>query len=561
MQEKAFTRQSLFFLMMSMACAAAWLLPNHHKPWLAFHSDAWLSSVMAGWILLLYFFVRPRVLSLTSFHVFLLIVALLPFLQYSVGVLPLVGDAWIVSLYLLGAFSASVAGTYWAKSDAESPVDFLFLAIILAGVISVGLQIYQWLGMTHDDGMTDIMVLHLEGHSRPYGNIGQPNQLATLLLMAVAATRWFWIRGLFRSSLAILICMWLLWGVVLTESRTAMLSILMMYLYVIFRQVGFRSRPELFLFLWFVFLSTSLGHINAALGVDGQPSVLTRTAGEIRLEAWKLFMDAAVSRPWFGYGWSGVSLAFVEHIENYPRLHGALFSHSHNIFLDIILWNGLLIGGLISLYLIYWGVKKFIGCNSERDCVVLLALLPVFVHSLLELPLHYAYFLLPTCFLIGVLESGGRGASIHRIGISVLRAFHLLVCALLLVCVKDYLEVERAYFAMRFERAGIGTNHDRRLPDVLMLYQLRDVIELTRQEKKASYSMGEVEAIKNLVSSMPSSYGAARFLFAATVSGEHAMVEYWAPKFCKIFSAPECQFMMREIESARFASTVQSGRH
>ncbi|PIW09923.1 MAG: polymerase, partial [Comamonadaceae bacterium CG17_big_fil_post_rev_8_21_14_2_50_60_13] len=65
-----------------------------------------------------------------------------------------------------------------------------------------------------------------------------------------------------------------------------------------------------------------------------------------------------------------------------------VFSHSHNLFLDLVLWCGIPFGLFVSLYLIRWFWLRLRAVRCAEDAVLMLFLLVVGNHAMLELPLH-----------------------------------------------------------------------------------------------------------------------------------------------------------------------------
>jgi hypothetical protein len=179
-----------------IACVLAlgWLLPNHHWPWPAFHTDAWVAAAMLImlWLVLV---LHGQRLQVSAVSVVAFGLALIPLLQWTGGQISLLGDAVVSSAYLFGFALAVVLGEVVARRDASQATAWIWLAVALAALISVAIQLNQWTGGTEGDTPLDIWVMYLQPGMRPYGNLGQPNQLATLLVWGVIALLWGWWRG------------------------------------------------------------------------------------------------------------------------------------------------------------------------------------------------------------------------------------------------------------------------------------------------------------------------------------------------------------------------------
>ncbi|MDP3617237.1 MAG: hypothetical protein Q8R49_05400, partial [Rhodoferax sp.] len=128
----------------ALALALGWLLPDHHLPWSTFHVDAWLAIMLS----LASLAVIWRSTSPVVWHGITLLVAMLvlvPGLQYALGLVLLSGTAWISSAYLIGLLLALLTGARWESASPGQLADGLFLAVGMAALLSVGLQLHQWL--------------------------------------------------------------------------------------------------------------------------------------------------------------------------------------------------------------------------------------------------------------------------------------------------------------------------------------------------------------------------------------------------------------------------------
>ena len=145
---------SFWVIVFACTLALTWLLPNHYLPWSSFHSDAW-SAVVWGLIASAVIF---RIKSPVLWHRSALLVAGLacvPWLQYSAGLIGFAGQAWMSTVFLLGLLLALLIGQRWDRACPDQLIDGLLLAICIASVASVSLQLQTWLGVI-DTGVLDI---------------------------------------------------------------------------------------------------------------------------------------------------------------------------------------------------------------------------------------------------------------------------------------------------------------------------------------------------------------------------------------------------------------------
>ena len=351
------------------ACTLAlgWLLPNHHRPWTAFHADAWVALTLLLAAATVIF--RSRVTLL--WHKMPILVTLLvfiPWTQYSQGLVSQIGNVWITSAYLLGLSLALVIGANWEANSPGQLADALFLAVGVASVLSVGLQLYQWL---HLDGLA-LWTLG-GGHERPFANLGQPNQLATLLLWGVLAAAWGFLRGYVGAKAALLMAIFLLFGVALTASRTAWLAVVGLVCASWLWRRFWKSRQVAWvasgLALYFLICVVGIGWLQTPTGGTLNETTLMR--GDLRSLAWLAFLDAAWRAPLWGYGWNQIASAQMAVAADHPALH-VIFLHSHNLFLDLILWCGVPLGLLTSVCLLAWFWRRLKAVNNAENLVLML---------------------------------------------------------------------------------------------------------------------------------------------------------------------------------------------
>lgn len=519
---------AVFAILLSLA----WLIPNHTRPWLAFYSDAIVASVLlpiAGWV-----FIRsPGRFELVGIGLFFLLLATVPGLQFAVGLIHSLGTAWINALYLVGFSLAIFLGWHWEKSTPGQCLDFLFLAICCAAVVSVGIQLMQWLQLTSGN----FWVLN-SGRSRFFANMAQPNQLASLLLLGVLGVTWGYARKAVGVALALLIVAYLLLGVALTESRTAWLNIagVLLTFFLFWRE----DRPKHLAWvlmgfcLFFAVLNFSLPAINNLL--FGEDTARRALSDPIRLAFWKSLVAALMEQPWFGYGW-GQTTAAVFAATNFPDT-GAMTKHSHNIFLDLFLYNGLLLGGAVVAVATAtaWGFR---GCLKRGHFIIPAAAVGVLlVHSMLELPLHYAYFLLPFGMMIGVLTRSS--SSDKRVRYScpkpMVLGFVVAVAASLWITVADCLEAERTYYNVYFGKKGKAIPPEMQ-PELAVLTQWRDRLVLANTIPSGGLTPERELWIKGVVIATPESFLVFQLAQSFALNGEAAKAKEWLERMCKM--APE----------------------
>jgi O-antigen ligase len=521
-------------------------LPNHYPPWASFHADAWACVVIA----LASAAVIIRCQAAAQWHGSTVLVALLacvPWLQYSAGLISFAGQAWMSTAYLLGLLLALLTGQRWERAGPDQLANGLFWAIGLASVVSVNLQLQTWLGLI-DTGIFDLWSMGLAG-GRPYANIGQPNQLATLLLWGLLAGAWGYSSEKISAPVALLLASFLLLGIALTQSRTAWLGLTFLLLASWAWRRVWRSKwvpwvvTGLFVFFWAC--PPLLKAMADALLLGAEPSYFRAPLqGELRPLAWRIFVDAAVSRPWLGYGWQEVSGAQLAVAADFPPLY-ATFAHAHNLFLDLVLWLGLPLGIFVSAYLFWRFASWMRAVANAKDAILMMFLGVIGIHAMLELPLHYAYFLLPTGLVMGVLNQRLGKKPVGTSPRWTLMGLWLVAALLLSVIVRDYFRVEASFQTLRFELARIGTLPTGKAPDVLLLTQLRERIGFMRYEVKPGMSPEELDWLLKVANAYPGGGVLYKAATALALNDRPEEARQWLKKICKISSVEECDLIKR----------------
>ncbi|MDO9438950.1 PglL family O-oligosaccharyltransferase [Hydrogenophaga sp.] len=456
----------------SLFLALAWLLPNASPPWPSFHKDAWCAVVLCLLANVLLFKRHQSTVlrfSVNPVSAVLVVLAVMPFVQLDIGLVHFSGHAAIGFAYFYAAAITCVIGQAWEQSFPGRPGDFLFLALLLAAFGTSGLMLAQWLNLN----VNDVWVNTLNQGARPYGNLVQPNNAATLLLLGMVSIFWFAILGRVSKKICFVGLAYLLFHVVLTGSRSGYLSFLLvvlMGLWIGWRRNELRPWRGVFLLLLtsfplMVFLVTRDWWGDGAF--SQQP--FERNLTSVRILLYRAYFDAALASPWLGYGFEQGALTQLASARLGHQLPG-LFIWAHNAFLDLATWFGLPVTLLAISAAVICATALLRAPFSSRRSIYFSGVCVIFVHGMVELPLAYAYFLLPFSLMLGAMLAGLKIRSLPfpRIGIVASLAGLSVLLALI---ISDYLQIESAFYTWRFKQANIGQNHPMDVPNTLVLNQ------------------------------------------------------------------------------------------
>jgi O-antigen ligase len=409
-----------------LAIALPTLLAYNQSPSATFLNQA---AAMAGWgaWLLLLAAALPRSATSPSRGLLALLVALGALLLAALAAPLWAGLPWALSLSSAGLIGAALLASWVAAATARAgrgPAVFTAFctALAVAGTISSAIGIVQVFAPGWADGDW-IAVSSIVG--RAVGNLRQPNHLSSLLLWAIVAVLWLAESRALARPLALGLALLMMFALVLSASRTGALSTLVLALWgVLDKRLSRPVRmmlwvtPLLYLAFW-----AGLGEwarlSQHAFGGEGRFSAGGDPSSS-RFGIWANTLELIAAHPWAGVGYGEFNFAWT--LTPFPGRPVAFFDHTHNLPLQLAVELGLPLTTLVlALLLGALGVAvraaiRSGDANKDRgsdfaapaplERAALVMVLMISLHSLLEYPLWYAYFLLPAVFAFGLCLAG-----------------------------------------------------------------------------------------------------------------------------------------------------------
>ncbi len=519
---------------------------------------------MAGVLLIGGVYVSWRTRGALLWHsstVALVALAVVPLIQRATGQVHSSGVAWVVASYLgAAAIVMMVAARHEASASSTDSLDILFLAILLGTLVSVFLQLNQWLDLE----LSDIWLMESSGE-RPYANLGQPNQLATLLGWGIVSVAWFHHRGKVHRGWAWVAALILVSGMSLTRSRTALL--LLAWLVVTGGILYFKARdkrywmPSLLLFGTYCLSTWALPIMRRTLfdmtGGVGAPRVMTDSASvNVRKAIYQLFLDASWRRPWSGYGWGQSVEAQLEVTGEHQPLH-MLVSHTHNLLLDLVIAMGWPLGAICFGFVAWWWLLAYRRAQGVETLLPLTAITFVGIHAMLELPIHYGYFLWPAAWLIGVLNHRLVHRAVSFGGRTLLLWFIGLAMSFYAAVLYDYIRVEENWRAIRFEQNRVGTRPAPPTPDTLVLSQLEDLLWLARVEPSRDIGLEQLQRLEYVVRLYPSLPAILKIARAYALNDDKINAQRWLSSIPAVASEAQAdiaRIYWNDLKDSRYAN-------
>ncbi|TAL25781.1 MAG: polymerase [Aquabacterium sp.] len=410
---------------------------------------------------------------------------------------------------------AVAAWVWWSAQHAASrwdqPADLfqaLCWALLAAGICSLAIGLIQAL---KPDWAVGGVIASPTVPGKAIGNLRQPNHLGTLLIWSMVATTWLAGKRRWPVALAALLLAAMVYGIVLTASRTAAIgTVLLLAWGVLDNRLsrGLRwtlvAMPFVYLAMWF-----GMSALSQLEGVTFAGEARLHSGSDIsssRLPVWRDTLVLIRMHPLAGVGWGNFNFAWS--LTPFPQRSIHFFDHTHNILIQFAVELGLpltlLVCGLIAYAI--WGLvrqglleddgtpRAAIGASAARATLVLV--LMAGWHSLLEYPLWYAYFLLPMVYAWGLAmaPAGGRRVAGAADGSTpwharavrnVLAAGAVVVCLGTVWMVRDYWAISEI-FAPSADAGPLEQRIARGQRSPLFDYQADYAEATTREEDEAA---------------------------------------------------------------------------
>lgn len=433
--------------------------PFHTVPLASFYGE-WL-AIALGLAACLAFLARPFWLNFnipqTAIFAFSLVVVFA--VQSILLQRPYTAQLLIPALYLSWAVLLIVLATWLRQTlGKEKIVEILAWFMVAGGVLSALIGLVQYIGY---GGWLNQFISFKRGATL-YGNIAQPNHFATHVLLATTGLCYLFSKNRLSTVLAVSLLIFFAFIVGLSASRAALLYALSLCVLSLVNYINVRntvnSRLCFITSFFFVIYAVAqylseyihpwlmeyvkdwslnldpLAYNTALEKLSTSPLGLEGRVSEWR-KAWLMFLDAPVLGVGVGnYAWHSFNYQLLPEFSGTPK--SWLFSHSHNIFTQVLAEVGLVGFSLLLLLLARW-VMQIRKNWSHPDWFIVAILLIIFIHSNLEFPLWYSYFLGITAFLLGLGDTQSFKAKFSPplgqigVGVGLLLGFSILVNTLL----------------------------------------------------------------------------------------------------------------------------------
>lgn len=333
-------------------------------------------------------------------------------MQWMLGMLHSAPIALLILSYLGWAFVLVVLGNYLRRELGwEKLVMTLAYFVVAGGVVNAGIVALQYAAQS---GLSLPIMPKLVG----YGAIAQANHFANYTALATASLIYLYAKGRFslKSSTLMLALFMVMFS--FSGSRSSWLYMFAFTVLAIGLQINamktrqgstaMRSLLRVTLTLLPVFAVTQLiiyyffpnGLIT--LPTERLLDAANSTTASPRLlfwyDSWRMFINS----PWLGVGAGNMRIESFSLLD-YPTAMAAkrIFEHSHNLFLHLMAEMGVGAALIVLVGIVAW-LRSFKWREFNLETWWLIAMLAVLgIHSMLEYPLWYTYFLGIAAILLG----------------------------------------------------------------------------------------------------------------------------------------------------------------
>lgn len=335
--------------------------------------------------------------------------------SWGPGALPMGLALSAIGLLLAAGLLLASGAAAHGRPDAASAFGDFCLGWAVAGVFNVAIAVVQVFAPDWTDGDW-IATSGIPG--RAVGNLRQPNHLSSLLLWSAIAVVGLAELGRLGRRWAAALFVALVFAVVLTASRTGTVSVVLLAVWALLDRRLSRPTRALLLAAPLVYALAWLGMAEWAkltqATFGGAARLAEADVSGSRFGIWRDTLALIRLHPWLGVGFGEFNFAWS--LTPFPHRPIAFFDHTHNLPLQLAVEIGLPLTALV-LGLLLWGLVRAVRlCRQDDDatgigrrCATVMVLM-IGLHSLLEYPLWYSYFLLPAAWAWGFAVGQPRAA-------------------------------------------------------------------------------------------------------------------------------------------------------
>lgn len=333
-------------------------------------------------------------------------------IQWASGMLHSAQYALLVLSYLSWAFLLTLLGSHLRRQLGWNMlVNTLAFFLVIAGIIDGGMMVLQI--VTRTGGFIPFMP-----HLPSFGPFSQANHFADFTALATASLIYLYAKGRFSTTFFTLMLTWFLLMMAVSGSRSSWLYLTALASMALVMQIiaskqhrnSTTTRTVLYACLaalpLFALVHVFTHHIAPAglfdLTTDRIVNGINIDTPSARIQIWYDSFRLFWQSPWLGIGAGNINSASFLLLDNPAAMSfKSIFEHAHNLFLHLLTEMGIGAFLIVLTGLTVW-LRKFQWRELNPETWWLVSLLAILgIHSMLEYPLWYAYFLGIAAILLG----------------------------------------------------------------------------------------------------------------------------------------------------------------
>jgi O-antigen ligase len=408
-----------------LTLAAVFILPQlnniHYDPLPQFWAEmtvAWLT--LALFVLVVMFL--PKI-SLPPIIFPLLIFAIYLSIQQFWVKIDFIGLSYIASLEfclcILAAISLNSLSNIYGKKTVITIIAYSFL---LGAILQTIIGFIQYTG-TYRYFNNLIFYDSLHPTTNIFGHFGQRNHYCDYISIAIFGLIYLFTTKKVKSAIFVPILVWLVFSLTIAASRSVFIyffsAFILCGLFYFFDHNSTLKRnifitlttTSLFLvafeYTYPLLEQIFLHHPQINSGIERIASDYSASGitGR-RLVEWQKAWLIFIKNPIFGYGFNEFSKQSVllQHLFPHVPENDGLFTNCHNLILQLLAETGI-IGTIILSSGIGYAIYLLARNQTVEDLIILCMFFTIFLHSMVEYPLWYIYFLAPLVMFLALTKS------------------------------------------------------------------------------------------------------------------------------------------------------------
>ena len=425
------------------------LLPLHKFPITTFYQE--ICAVALGVFAMGIMWVESGDIEIPQIVIFPMALILIALVQYLLGKIELFEQSELYCSYFVWAAALMVLGRNLSKK-----VGFDVLVSYLSIFLVVGAELNAVIGLIQHlcihTPFDSLIVKKIS--SAIYGNIAQPNHYADYMALGLISIITICTNGKLKTWVGIILAVPVLSMMLLSGSRSSILYLILItgaWLYYFGKEYGAKQYRKIVTFS-IIAIATFL-----ILSSSDQVTPFQRLLGNgdyihIRLYLWSESLAMFSQYPIWGVGLGQFSFHHNLLAPIYQDTHiTGLYNNAHNLIFMIAAETGIAGLALLIVPVTLWINRQSVKTANHWWGLMILAILGI--HSLLEYPIWYAYFLGIAAFLLGAMDSKTFKIKYSDIQWGALLALWLIAVAVIINTLISYVSLESAFVSIQAARS------------------------------------------------------------------------------------------------------------